>query len=63
MYELPQELPNDLTLTILVKKEISGKLQNLVQKQLSAQSPYFSTNQLLVGQYKKTGKKKGVNTA
>ena len=31
VYELPQKLPNDLRLRILVNKEKSGKSQNLVE--------------------------------
>ena len=38
VYELPQELPNDVKLRILGDQEILGKSQNWVMTQLSAQS-------------------------
>ena len=38
IHELPHELPNDLRLRILGKKEISGESQNFVELYPSTQS-------------------------
>ena len=37
IYELPKELPNDLTLRILRKKEILRRFQNIIELQPSVQ--------------------------
>ena len=44
VYELPQELPNDLSLRILGNKKILGKSQIWVEKKPSAQSPLQKLN-------------------
>ena len=44
VYKLPHELPNDLRLRILGKKEISVKSQSYVDTQPSAQTPFQKLN-------------------
>ena len=51
MYELPYELPNDLSLSILGNLEISGKSQDFIELFCSAQSS-FRNEKLIVGNSK-----------
>ena len=56
VYELPNELSNDLSLRILRNWEMSGKSYNFIELQPSAQS--FSQNENFVSINKKLLKKR-----
>ena len=56
IHELPHELPNDLTLTILGNQETSGKFKKFIKLQPSAQSS--SKNENFVDKKKKSEKQK-----